>query len=57
MSMQNIFKLAFNERISLTLSKVIYNTKATAVGGREGHVHSEDGAVDMTLVVPRAMRG
>ena len=57
MSMQNIFKLAFNERISLMLSKVIYNTKATAVGGREGHVHSEDGAVDMTLVVPRAMRG
>ena len=57
--MQNIFKLAFNERISfsLMLSKVIYNTKATAVGGREGHVHSEDGAVDMTLVVPRAMRG
>lgn len=39
------------------LSKVIYNTKATAVGGREGHVRSDDGAIDMNLVVPKAMGG
>jgi len=37
--------------------KVLYKTKATAKGGREGHVQSEDGAVSLDLVKPKAMGG
>jgi len=37
--------------------KIIYKTKATAKGGREGHVSSEDGTIDLTLVKPKEMGG
>jgi len=36
---------------------VIYKTSATATGGRDGAARSEDGAVDVKLVVPKEMGG
>ncbi|WCT74777.1 organic hydroperoxide resistance protein [Sphingomonas naphthae] len=36
---------------------VIYKTKATSTGGRDGHARSEDGSVDVNLVVPKEMGG
>lgn len=36
---------------------VIYKTRATATGGRDGHARSEDGSVDVQLVVPKEMGG
>ncbi len=36
---------------------VIYQTSATATGGRDGAARSEDGAVDVKLTVPPAMGG
>ena len=36
---------------------VIYKTAATARGGRDGAVRSEDGSVDVKLVVPKEMGG
>ena len=36
---------------------VIYKTSATATGGRDGVARSEDGAVDVKLVVPKEMGG
>ncbi|WP_279482704.1 organic hydroperoxide resistance protein [Aureimonas sp. SK2] len=37
---------------------VIYKTSATATGGgRDGHARSDDGAVDVNLVVPKEMGG
>ena len=35
----------------------IYKTKATATGGRDGATRSEDGSVDVKLVVPKEMGG
>src|SRR5436305_252729 len=37
--------------------KAIYKTKATATGGRDGATRSEDGSVDVKLVVPKEMGG
>lgn len=39
------------------LSNIVYRTTAIAEGGREGHVHSEDGALDIDLVKPKEMGG
>jgi len=36
---------------------VIYKTKATSTGGRDGHAKAEDGGVDVKLVVPKEMGG
>ncbi len=36
---------------------VIYKTSATASGGRDGTVKSDDGSVDLSLVVPKEMGG
>ena len=36
---------------------VIYKTQATATGGRDGAARSEDGSVDVKLVVPKEMGG
>jgi osmotically inducible protein OsmC len=40
-----------------TLTKPLYTAEATAVGGRDGHVHSADGLVDMDLRPPVEMGG
>jgi osmotically inducible protein OsmC len=36
---------------------VIYKTSATSTGGRDGHARSDDGSVDVNLVVPKEMGG
>jgi lipoyl-dependent peroxiredoxin len=36
---------------------VIYKTSATATGGRDGSARSDDGSVDVKLVVPSEMGG
>ena len=36
---------------------VIYRTSATATGGRDGSARSDDGSVDVKLVVPKEMGG
>jgi Ohr subfamily peroxiredoxin len=35
----------------------LYTARATAVGGREGHVRSDDGFVDLSLQMPTALGG
>ena len=37
--------------------KALYTTSATAVGGRAGHARSDDGALDVTLTVPKQLGG
>ncbi len=37
--------------------KVIYKTTATATGGRDGSARSDDGSVDVKLVIPKEMGG
>ncbi len=34
------------------MSDVLFTSKATAVGGRDGRVKSDDGIIDLTLVNP-----
>ncbi len=41
----------------MSIEKVLYRTKATATGGREGSARTEDGKVDVTLSVPKEMGG
>jgi lipoyl-dependent peroxiredoxin len=36
---------------------VIYKTSATATGGRDGSAKSDDGSIDVKLVVPKEMGG
>jgi Ohr subfamily peroxiredoxin len=36
---------------------VIYKTQATATGGRDGAAKSDDGSVDVKLVIPKEMGG
>lgn len=36
---------------------VKYSISATATGGREGHVKTEDGAIDFALTPPKALGG
>jgi osmotically inducible protein OsmC len=36
---------------------VLYATKATATGGREGHVRTADGSLELTLTTPRQLGG
>lgn len=37
--------------------KEIYSTKATAVGGRNGHVSTEDGLLNLDVRMPRTLGG
>lgn len=37
--------------------KVLYQTQASATGGRNGHVVSADGVLDLKLAIPREMGG
>ncbi|WNJ18357.1 organic hydroperoxide resistance protein [Pontibacter sp. G13] len=37
--------------------KQLFQTKATAIGGRNGHVRSEDGVIDMDVRIPTMMGG
>ena len=35
----------------------VYTTSARATGGRDGHTHTLDGSLDVTLAVPKEMGG
>jgi len=35
----------------------LYTTKVAATGGRHGHIHSEDGLLDINLALPRQLGG
>jgi lipoyl-dependent peroxiredoxin len=37
--------------------KKLYEAKVTTAGGREGHVSSDDGILDMDISVPKSMGG
>lgn len=39
------------------MAKILYTTKATATGGRDGSSKSEDGKVDVKLSVPKELGG
>ncbi|GAE26860.1 organic hydroperoxide resistance protein [Halalkalibacter wakoensis JCM 9140] len=38
------------------MSKVLFTSSATALGGREGHVKSSDGVIDIDLAMPGSPR-
>ena len=35
----------------------VYSTRVTAVGGRHGSIHSDDGLLDLKLALPRTLGG
>ncbi|MGH8322718.1 MAG: organic hydroperoxide resistance protein, partial [Steroidobacteraceae bacterium] len=37
--------------------KVLYTTKATATGGRNGHTRNQDGVVSVDTSIPKSMGG
>ncbi len=37
--------------------QALYTAEATAVGGRQGHVRSSDGLIDMDLSIPKGLGG
>jgi Ohr subfamily peroxiredoxin len=41
----------------MNISKILYTANATVHGGREGHVKSDDGVLDLQLVVPKGLGG
>jgi Ohr subfamily peroxiredoxin len=43
--------------MSVTPIQTLYTTTATAKGGREGHVKSADGVVNLDLAMPKEMGG
>lgn len=42
---------------SIFMKEILYTTSAVSVGGRDGHVKSEDGLIDMDLRLPVSMGG
>lgn len=40
-----------------TLEKVLYTANATATGGRDGRIKSDDGVLDMPLTIPKGLGG
>jgi Ohr subfamily peroxiredoxin len=41
----------------MSVSKILYTATATAHGGREGHIRSSDGVLDLDLRIPKEMGG
>jgi Ohr subfamily peroxiredoxin len=41
----------------MNISKILYTATATVTGGREGHANSDDGVLDLQLVVPKGLGG
>src|SRR5258707_2703394 len=39
------------------ITKTLYTTKVTAIGGRHGEIRSEDGLLNMRLALPRQLGG
>jgi lipoyl-dependent peroxiredoxin len=42
---------------TIRMEKILYTAIATAVGGRDGTVKSDDGNLDLKIVMPKAMGG
>src|SRR2546421_8592366 len=45
------------EAMSSVIDRILYTAEATAIGGREGHVRTSDGRLDVDLDVPSEMGG
>ena|SRR5215472_8952443 len=41
----------------MNINKILYTATATVTGGREGHAKSDDGVLDLQLVVPKGLGG
>jgi Ohr subfamily peroxiredoxin len=41
----------------IVLEKVLYTAHATSTGGRDGHVKTDDGRIDLDVAVPAEMGG
>ncbi len=41
----------------MSIEKVLYRSKATATGGRDGHATSSDNALDIKLATPKELGG
>lgn len=44
-------------KLKIYSMNTLYTAKATATGGRKGHVKTEDGPIDMSLAMPKEMGG
>src|ERR671936_3104759 len=44
-------------RAQMEQIRILYTAEATATGGRDGHVRSSDGRLDLDLAVPSEMGG
>jgi Ohr subfamily peroxiredoxin len=42
---------------TIQIEKTLYTAHATAVGGREGHVKTDDGNIDVAVVMPHGLGG
>jgi osmotically inducible protein OsmC len=42
---------------TIRMEKILYTAIATAIGGRDGTVKSDDGNLDLKIVMPKAMGG
>jgi Ohr subfamily peroxiredoxin len=47
----------FASQGSAPMTKTLYTARATADGGRTGRTRTDDGALDVTLVIPRELGG
>ena len=45
------------ELVGRRLSKILYTAEATATGGRDGHVRSSDGILDVDVRTPQELGG
>lgn len=41
----------------MDMTKILYTTRATATGGRDGRARTDDGALDVVLAAPRELGG
>jgi len=46
-----------NKKENTMLTKVLYQTEATATGGRDGHARTKDGSLHVWLGLPRELGG
>jgi lipoyl-dependent peroxiredoxin len=45
------------EQGTLKMTKVLYSTRATATGGRDGRARTDDGALELSLATPQELGG
>lgn len=39
------------------MNKILYSTRATAFGGRDGHARTDDGSFEVALATPKELGG